>query len=311
MPDPRPFALDTSTAMHNGRAEAPEHAPSLAGRVPPTVLVVLSMLSTEVGAALARHLFGLTGPAGTVLLRVGFAAGILLVTQGGLPLRAPHRAYIPAVLFGLALAGMNFAFYSSMARIPLGIAVSIEFVGPLAVAVAGSRRAVDFVWVLLAAVGILLFAPWTGARLDPLGVLFALAAGVGWASYIMLSARVGRLFPGRGGLTFAMCVAALVLLPVGVVSAGTALLDPVVLVGGCVVALLSSALPYALDIEALRRLPTHVFSILMSAAPAVAALVGFVLLGQRLSPRDVLAVALVMGASLGVTWRHQRGSTAH
>jgi inner membrane transporter RhtA len=277
--------------------------PVPARRVPPAVLVLLSISSTQVGAALASKLFGVAGPAGTVLLRVGFAAIILVATQGRLrAFRSLTRANaLAALLFGLTLACMNFSFYSALDRVPLGVAVTVEFAGPLAVAVIGSRRALDFVWVALAAGGIVLFAPWTGARLDPLGVALALLAGVFWACYIFLSARVGRVFPGRSGLALAMCVAAVVMLPVGVVSAGDALLNPVVLLAGCGVALLSSALPYSLELEALRRLPTHVFGILMSLEPAVAALAGFLLLRQLLDSRELLGIALVTCASVGVT----------
>lgn len=277
--------------------------------MPPTLLVFLSMTSTQIGAALARHLFGVLGPGGTVLLRIGFAAILLVASEGGLPWRMPRRAYVPAILFGLTLACMNFAFYSSLARIPLGIAVTVEFAGPLAVAIAGSRRAVDFVWVATAALGILLFAPWTGARLDPIGVLLALVAGAMWACYILLSARVGQLFPGRSGLALAMSVGALAILPVGIASAGASLLNPLVLLAGCGVALLSSALPYSLEIEALRRLPTQVFGVMMSLEPALAALAGFLLLGEQLSVRDIIALALVSGATLGVRWRPTRGAS--
>lgn len=305
MRDARRLTFRSSPARpHDG-------APSLLGRIPPSALILLSMTSTQIGAALATHLFGIAGPGGTVLLRIGFAALILVLSQGGLPTRAlhlPRRAYVPVVLFGLTLACMNFSFYSALDRIPLGVAVTIEFIGPLGVAVAGSRRALDFVWVAFAAGGILLFAPWTGARLDPFGVLLALVAGGLWACYILLSARVGRSFPGSSGLALAMCIGALAILPVGVVSAGTTLLSPLLLLAGCAVALLSSALPYSLEIEALRRMPTHIFGIMMSLEPAVAALVGLLLLAERLSARDVAALALVTAAMLGVTLRNRRGA---
>jgi inner membrane transporter RhtA len=243
-------------------------------------------------------------------LRVGFAAIILVATQRGLPWRAPRAAYVPAILFGVTLACMNFVFYAALARIPLGIAVTVEFAGPLGVAVAGSRRVVDFLWVGLAAVGIILFAPWTGARIDPLGVLLALVAGGFWACYILLSARVGRAFPGSSGLALAMSIGAICILPVGILSAGAALLNPITLLAGSVVALLSSAVPYALEIEALRRLPTHIFGIMMSAEPAIGALAGFVLLRQGLTVRDLVALALVTCATLGVEGQRQRSKGA-
>jgi inner membrane transporter RhtA len=282
------------------------NAPTLLGRVPPPLLLLCSITSVQVGAAVAVHLFGFVGPGGAVLLRVGGGALILVAARRGLPLRASRQAYGVAILFGLTLACMNFVFYLALARIPLGIAVTIEFVGPLGVAVAGSRRVIDFVWVAMAAAGIILFAPWTGARLDPVGIVLALAAGGCWAAYIILSARMGRHFSDNGGLALALCVGALLLLPVGLQSAGSALLNPLVLLAGGVVALFSSALPYALEIEALRRLPTHVFGIMMSAEPAVAALAGLVLLGERLSGRDILALVLVTGATLGVEGLRQR-----
>ncbi len=293
-------------AIPSPASEAAVAAPSLLGRVPPPLLLLCSITSVQMGAAVAVHLFGAVGPAGTVLLRVGGGAIMLVVAQRGLPLRASRRAYLAAILFGLTLAFMNFVFYLALARIPLGIAVTIEFVGPLGVAVAGSRRLIDFVWVVMAASGIVLFAPWTGAHLDPLGIVFALLAGGCWAAYIVLSAQVGRHFPGNSGLALALCVGALVLLPIGLRSAGGALLHPVVLLAGAAVALFSSALPYALEIEALRRLPTHVFGIMMSAEPAVAALVGLLLLGERLSGRDILALVLVTGATVGVEGLRQR-----
>ncbi len=294
------------------RAAISPATPVSAGRVPPAAFVLLSICSTQVGAVIARNLFGVAGPGGTALLRIGFAALILVATQGGLrlPRRLTRANVLAALLFGLTLACMNFSFYTALDRVPLGVAVTVEFAGPLAVAVIGSRRALDFVWVVLAACGILLFAPWTGAQLDPAGVGLALLAGGFWACYIFLSARVGRLFPGRSGLALAMCVAALAMLPVGVFTAGTALLNPIVLLAGCGVAILSSALPYSLELEALRRLPTRVFGILMSLEPAVAALFGFVLLRQLLNPRELLGIALVTCASLGVTFvaaRRSRG----
>ena len=282
---------------------APPATPVPARGVPPALFVLLSMASTQTGAALASKLFPVVGPGGTVLLRIAFAAVILVATQGGLRLfkQVSRANALPLVLFGLALACMNFSYYSSIDRVPLGVAVTVEFVGPLSVAIIGSRRALDFVWVALAAGGILLFAPWTGAHLDPLGVALALLAGVFWGSYIVLSARVGRLIPGRGGLALAMCVAATVMLPVGIVNGGTGLLNPLILLAGCGVALLSSALPYSLEIEALRRLPTHVFSILLSLSPAIASLAGFIVLHQLLGVRELLGIAFVTCASVGVT----------
>jgi inner membrane transporter RhtA len=207
-----------------------------------------------------------------------------------------------AVLFGLVLGAMNVAIYESFARIPLGIAVTIEFAGPLGVAVALSRRRRDALWVVLAAAGILLLADrGGGGGLDALGVVFALCAAVAWAAYILLSQRTGEVWPGGSGLAVAMAVGALAAAPLGIAQAGSALLEPRLLAAGAAVAIASSVLPYSLELEALRRLPARVFGILLSLEPAVAALAGLVVLGQGLSARDCLAIALVVVASAGAT----------
>jgi inner membrane transporter RhtA len=273
------------------------------GAIPPTSLVLLSIFSVQLGAAIAKGLFGSLGPTGTVFLRVGFAALVLLALWRPRLGGYERRDYLVAVLFGLALAGMNLSIYLSFDRIPLGVAVTLEFVGPLGVAVAGSRRWLDLLWVVLAATGILLLAPLgifeTG--LDPLGVAFAFLAGGFWAAYILLSARTGRSFPGVTGLVIALCVGAVALAPVGIVGAGTALLDPGLLLAGFGVAMLSSLIPYSLELEALRKLPARVFGVLMSLEPAVAALMGFIVLGERLELQALVAVLLVTVAAAGAS----------
>jgi inner membrane transporter RhtA len=209
---------------------------------------------------------------------------------------------LTAVAFGLTLGAMNTAIYASFDRIPLGLAVTIEFVGPLGVAVAGSRRALDAVWIVLAAGGIVLLARGgPGGALDGLGVAFALAAGACWAAYILLSQRVGRLFGGATGLAVAMTVGALAAAPLGIAQAGGALLHPGLLAAGAAVALGSSVIPYSFEMEALRTLPAQTFGILMSLEPAVAALAGLAVLGQSLSLREWFAIALVIAASAGAT----------
>jgi inner membrane transporter RhtA len=216
------------------------------------------------------------------------------------------------VVFGLALAAMNLSLYLAIDRIPLGVAVTLEFVGPLGVAVAGSRRLLDGLWVVLAATGVLLLAPLNvlGATdLDPVGVVFALLAGAFWASYILLSARVGGVFPGGTGLVISLCVGTLVLLPVGIASGGYALLDPKLLFLGLGVAILSSAIPYSLELSALRTLSTRVFGVLMSLEPAVAALVGFLVLGELLDWRAVVAIGLVTVAAAGASLFGAYGET--
>jgi inner membrane transporter RhtA len=262
-------------------------------------LVLGAVASVQLGAAVATTLFDELGPAGTVLLRTGFAAVALLLLWRPQIRGRSGGALRDAVLFGLALAGMNLSFYGALDRIPLGIAVTFEFTGPFAVAVVASRRTSDLLWVALAAAGIVLLSPGIHGSLDATGVLLALLAGAFWATYIVLAARVGRAFSGAQGLTIAMVVATLVLLPSGIVAGGADLGDPGLLASGLAVAMLSSAIPYSLELEALRRLPKGTFGVLMSLEPAVAALVGLVALGQDLSANEVVAIGLVVAASAG------------
>lgn len=262
----------------------------------------------QIGATVARRLFAFLGPSGTVFLRVAFGALILLAIARPRRARFGTEQARAIVLFGLIVAGMNLCFYQAIARIPLGIAVTIEFLGPLGVAIVGSRKPLDFVWAAMAAVGVAMLS-FTSGAVTPAGVLFALGAAVGWAAYIVLSQRVGRLVPGPDGLAFALTVGGLALLPFGVAEAGTHLLDLHNLGLGLVVAILSSAIPFSLEFAALRRLSSQVFGILMSLEPAMGAAAGFVLLGQRLSARDVLAIGLVMIASAGATLTAPRRST--
>jgi inner membrane transporter RhtA len=273
---------------------------------------MFSIVSVQLGASIAKSLFVSLGPGGTVFLRIAFAALVLLLLVRP-KLRGHDRSgYLVAIVFGLALAGMNLSLYLAIDRIPLGVAVTLEFIGPLGVAVAGSRRMLDLLWVVLAAAGILLLAPLGvlgGTNLDPVGVAFALLAGCLWASYILLSARTGSAFPGGTGLVIALCVGTVVLLPVGIAGAGYALLDPKLLLAGFGVAMLSSAIPFSLDLEALRKLPARVFGVLMSLEPAVAALAGLVVLGERLEMRAVAAILLVTVAAAGASrfGRHEGG----
>jgi inner membrane transporter RhtA len=264
-----------------------------------TALVLAGIVSVQVGAAFATTLFDELGPGGTVFLRIAFAA-LLLLAIWRPPLRLGGREERrDVVLLGLVLAGMNLSFYLALDRIPLGIAVTLEFVGPLGVAIAGSRRRLDLLWVGLAAAGILLLSPVPGSDLDTVGVVLALTAGAFWAAYILLTARVGRALPGGGGLAIAMTVAAIAVIPVGIAEGGDALLDAELLAVGFAVAVLSSALPYSVELEALRRLPENTFGVLMSLEPAVAATVGFVGLEQDLAAREVVAIGLVLVASAG------------
>jgi inner membrane transporter RhtA len=270
-----------------------------ADRIPPTLLVLCAVASVQFGAALAKSLFDEVGVGGTVFLRVLFAAVILAAVWRPAVVGRSRSDWRLVAAFGLVLAAMNLAFYQSLERIPLGVAVTFEFVGPLGVAIAGSRRALDVAWVVLAAAGIVLLSDFGTADLDRLGVALALVAGGFWAAYILLSVRVGRAFPGGGGLALAMVVAAAMLVPVGVADAGGELLVLWILAVGAAVAVLSSAIPYTLEMEALRRLPAGVFGVMMSTEPAVAALAGFILLGEGLATRELVAILLVVTASAG------------
>lgn len=270
-------------------------------RVPPVALVLTGIGSVQFGAALATTLFDELGPSGTTLLRLFFAAVILVVLW-----RPSPRAYSTAELrlaglFGLVLGFMNLSFYLALDRLPLGVAVTIEFVGPLGVAVATSRQRTDLAWAALAAGGIVLLADPGGGSIDPVGLALILFAGGCWAAYILLSQRAGPSFEGGRGLAMAMVVAALVPLVPGVIGGGSDLLHPEFLLIALGVGILSSVIPYSLEFEALRRMPTNVFGVLMSLEPGVAALAGFLVLGQALGARELVAIALVVAASVGVT----------
>ena len=268
-------------------------------KVPPLALVLAGIVSIQFGAALAATLFDEVDAAAVSVLRLGFAAVVLLVIWRPRPRAHARKDLGLAGLFGLCLGAMNFTFYEALERIPLGIAVTIEFAGPLAVAVFTSRRRLDVAWALLAAVGILLLAG-PGGDADATGVLFAALAAGFWAAYILLAARAGERFRGGEGLALAMVVAVLVPLGPGLASGPGDLLDAEVIAIGFGVALLSSAIPYSLETEALRRMPKNVFGVLMSLEPAVAAFAGFLVLSQGLVAREVVAIGFVVAASAGV-----------
>jgi inner membrane transporter RhtA len=268
-------------------------------RVPPTLLVLAAVSSVQFGAALAKTLFDEIGSGATVFLRMA-AAALVLALIWRPPLRGHSARDVRLVLvFGFVLGAMNLAFYASIDRIPLGIAVTFEFVGPLGVAVFGSRRPLDLLWVGLAAAGILLLSDLGSGGLDGAGVALALLAGAFWAAYILISVRVGEAFPGGSGLALAMVVATLPLAPIGIAEAGSELWVPSILLVGAGVGIMSSAIPYTLELEALRRMPAGVFGVLMSLEPGVAALAGFLLLGEGLVAREIAAISLVVAASAG------------
>jgi inner membrane transporter RhtA len=258
------------------------------------------MVSFQIGATFAKQLIPAIGAAGTTALRLGLSALLLVVLQR--PWRSvPSRAAWPVVLaYGVSLGAMNSVFYLALSRIPRGIAVAIEFVGPLAVAVLASRRRLDYVWVALAVVGLSLLLPITpsGAGLDPIGVLYALAAGVGWALYIVFGQKAGQTH-GPSASTWGLMIAAVITVPLGLASSGSRMFDPALLPFGLAVAIFSSALPYTLEMFALRRLSTKVFGTLMSFEPAIAAIAGVVLLREQLTIVQWTAIGAIILASVG------------
>ena len=267
-------------------------------RTPPLVLVLLAIVSVQLGAACAKSLFATLGPVTVVFLRLSLAALLLLlvVRPNWSSLRAAQWRITLA--FGAILALMNLTYYLALQRLPLGLTVTIEFVGPLAVALWHSRRPLDFVWVVLAAGGIALLNPFSG-EIDAQGFCLALVAGACWAAYIVLGEKIGGTLPGVQGLTLAMTVGAIFLAPVGLHASATIAENYALLPVAFAVAILSSALPYSCEIEALRRMPKRVFGIMMSVEPAAAALIGFLVLHEVLSTTQILAIVLVMIASYG------------
>ncbi len=275
-------------------------------RSPALALVGTGAVSVQFGAAVATKLFGRVGPAGAVTLRLVLAAAILVAAVAPRrPSRQPHLGprprsdWLVVAGFGLVLAAMNLSFYESLDRIPLGVAVTIEFSGPLALALVGSRRWTDGLWALAAGAGVVLLAPRPGSGLDPVGIVLALVAGACWAAYILLSRETGRRFSSVQGLAWAMSVGGLAVLPAGLAVGGSALADPAVLGLGLSVAVLSSVVPYSLELMALRRVTARAFGVMMSLDPALATAAGFVVLGQRLTLREWVALGLVVAANAG------------
>ncbi|GAA4566025.1 DMT family transporter [Micromonospora coerulea] len=288
----RPLSLPPAArlAAALGRPEA----------VPPPLLMLLGMVSTQVGAAVAKQLFASTSPGGTTTLRLGLGALVLLAATRP-TLRLGWRAAGLVGAFGVAMAAMNLAFYAALHRVPLGVAVTVGFAGPLLVSLLGSRRLADALWAVLAGAGVLLLAGLGGVGMDAVGLLLCALIAVGWAGYVLLGKAMSGHVPGSRGLALGMAVGAVCVLPFGVASDGAELLDPRVVALGLGVALLSSVLPYSAELAALRRLPARVFAVLLSLEPAVAALVGALLLGELLAWPQLLGVACVVGAALGAT----------
>ncbi|MEM6451084.1 MAG: EamA family transporter [Cyanobacteria bacterium P01_D01_bin.105] len=268
-------------------------------RPPATALVLIAILSVQFGSALAKSLFTDLGPWGVVTLRVTFSA-ILLSSFLRLKWNDQIRQNATLILaFGSTFALMNSCFYLAIDRIPLGIAIAIEFTGPLGLSMLNAQRWLDGLWILLAAIGIVLLTPLTGATIDPLGILFAFIAGIGWALYITCSAKLGQKLSGIEGLAWGLLVSTGILLPIGIVTTGPALLNPTLLLLGLGVALLSTTLPYSLEMIALRSMPINVFGVMMSMEPMAGALAGLIVLGETLSARSLLACLLVSIAAAG------------
>jgi inner membrane transporter RhtA len=295
----------------SGRPDAAEpglHGVVVQRRLALSAAMVLSgIVSVQAGAGIAAKLFHEIPPAAVTGLRLWTSAIAMAVISGRGLARAfgdlaKRRAWADAgiaVSFGIALLIMNFSIYQAFSRIPLGVAVTIEFLGPLAVAVAGSRHVRDVGWVVLAAAGVVLLTQGSHGHLDLTGVLFAGLAGACWAAYIVLSSATGRRFPGSAGLAIAMVVAGILVTPSAVVAGGSAMFRPAVLATGAAIGILSSVIPYRLELEALRRMPMRLFGVWMSLEPAVAALIGLALLGQHLSVVEWLAIGCVMIACAG------------
>jgi len=263
-------------------------------------MVFGSITSIQIGSAVATSLFDRIGPAGAMFLRAVFATAMLWVIWRP-PRRIPREQFWLVMLFGLSLAAVGLSFFAAIDRIPLGTAVTLEFSGPLAVALITSRRRLDLVWAGMAAAGIVLLTGGIdGGSLDSLGILLALVAGFFWGAYILIGTRLGVDSSGGSLLTLAMVVATLLMTGPGIASGGAGLVEPGVLAVGAVVGLLNAAVPFSLEFEAMRRLPSSVFGVMMSLEPAVAAAIGFLILGQGIGTLQVLAILLVVSASIGV-----------
>lgn len=274
--------------------------------IPPVPAVLLAIISVQCGAAIAKSLFPAIGAAGTASIRIGISALILLLAYRPNLKAITREQWKIVVPYGLSLGAMNLIFYFAIERIPIGLAVTLEFIGPLLVAIFGSKRMIDYCWVLLAAAGIVLIAPWSNDRIDSLGVLFALLAGALWAAYIVLGGKISKIMNSGQAVSTGMLFAAILILPFGLFENGLANLTPKFFGMGVALALLSSAIPFTLEMKALGQLPPRTFSILMSLEPAAAAICAFIFLQENLSFYEILAVVCVVVASAGSTLTAKR-----
>ncbi|HMI04584.1 MAG TPA: DMT family transporter [Pedobacter sp.] len=269
--------------------------------IPPLPAVLGAIVSVQAGAAIAKGLFPVLGATGTASVRIGLSALILLAVNRPNLKRLTKAQWKAVIPYGLCLGAMNVIFYMSLERIPLGLAVTLEFIGPLLLAVAGSRRIIEFLWVLLAAAGIAFIAPWNEKSIDLVGALLALLAGGFWAGYIVVGRRTSKIMDGGQAVTIGMIFATMIVLPFGIASGALGNFTPIMILSGTALALLSSAIPFTLEMNAMRKIPAQTFSILMSLEPAVAAICGLIFLHERLSFYEWMAVALVVIASAGAT----------
>ena len=274
--------------------------------IPPIPAVLFAIISVQSGAAIAKTLFPAIGAAGTASLRIGISAIILLAVYRPNLLKITPNQWKIVIPYGLSLGAMNLIFYLAIERIPIGLAVTLEFIGPLVVAVIGSKRLIDYLWVLLAAIGIVLIAPWSNNGIDLLGVLFALLAGALWAAYIVLGTKVSKIMKGGDAVATGMLFASILIVPFGILENGLTNLTPTFLYLGIALALLSSAIPFTLEMKALGQLPARTFSILMSLEPAAASIFAFIFLQEHLAFNEILAVVFVVIASVGSTITSKR-----
>ena len=269
--------------------------------IPPIPAVLFAIISVQSGAAIAKGLFPVIGAAGTASLRIGISALILLAVYRPNLKKITANQWKLVIPYGLSLGAMNLVFYLAIERIPIGLAVTLEFIGPLLVAVLGSKQIIDFFWVLLAAAGIVLIAPWSSNGIDLLGVLFALLAGALWAAYIVLGGKISKIMKGGDAVATGMLFAAILIVPFGILGNGLNSLTPKLFSLGIALALLSSAIPFTLEMKALGQLPARTFSILMSLEPAAASICALIFLQEYLTFNEVLAVLFVVIASAGST----------
>lgn len=269
--------------------------------IPPLPAVLFAIISVQSGAAIAKSLFPALGAAGTASLRIGISAIILFAFYKPNLFKITPQQWKLVIPYGLSLGAMNLIFYMAIERIPIGLAVTLEFIGPLLVAVFGSKRFVDYLWVLLAAAGIVLIAPWSNNGIDVLGALFALLAGAFWAFYIVLGGKISKIMKGGDAVTTGMLFASLLIIPFGIMGDGLSNVTPTLLSLGVALALLSSAIPFTLEMKALGQLPARTFSILMSLEPAAASICALIFLQEYLALNEVVAVIFVVIASAGST----------